>query len=425
MELLTLGVLFGMAKTGLDYLVDQEKVGKIVSTVAGEVMGGRVDALLCLVCGKGKDYFAGLRTTDAHLNHDLERATRRAYLLATQEMVRQAKIRLEVTPGGGIWHDAVQKIRIGVETDLKDEGDTLPQRVRDVELWLLDEEKQPRERLRRLREALEGNLRADIEQRWLKGEMPPVIENLLGTGWRIDTEQFKNVDRNWHSLIAIAFMEQLKSNSRLAAIFQSKILAGLAEGEPGLQAVATFEGFQWEVEKVLVPLQRIEGSLASLHGKVDRMAAGVEEVKGELGRLTGMLGPLARMPRFAHVGLAVVAMGGLAALMWETASNLGCGVPMIRPWMELWERDERPLPMVVGIGLAPFGTEELARKDAMERAPAEAGEVCQGYSRGAYRLESAKPTAREWRCVKRAGGVSCGFEGQALCKVLVNKGRCQ
>ena len=112
---------------------------------------------------------------------------------------------------------------------------------------------------------------------------------MLKTGWRIDTARLKDVDRNWHGLMAIAFMEELKRSPRLAAIFQSKLLVEIANQEPELQPVATFAQFQTELDKVWMPLQEIEDSLGVLHSKVDAIAVDVHEVKAELRKLSERL----------------------------------------------------------------------------------------------------------------------------------------
>lgn len=201
---------------------------------------------------------------------------------------------MELNPAWKIWRPAVRRIREGIKRDLANEGRTLAARIPDVELWLLDESKQPAERMQLLRTAMEDKLRHDIRNRWTDGKVPAVIvpaviEDLLKTGWQIDTARLKNVDRNWHGLMAIAFMEELKRSPRLAAIFQSKLLVEIANREPQLQPVATFAQFQTELDKVWMPLQEIEDSLGVLHLKVDAIALDVHEVKTELRKLSERL----------------------------------------------------------------------------------------------------------------------------------------
>lgn len=97
---------------------------------------------------------------------------------------------MELNPAWKIWRPAVRRIREGIKRDLANEGRTLAARIPDVELWLLDESKQPAERMQLLRTAMEDKLRNDIRNRWTDGKVPAVIvpaviEDLLKTGWQI------------------------------------------------------------------------------------------------------------------------------------------------------------------------------------------------------------------------------------------------
>ena len=359
MDLFTLASLSGLAKAVEWFLTDGEKgIGRIGAAIATGVLGNRADGLVCRVFGASGDYFNKIRTTDPNINHDLEWAARKAYLVATQEMARQAMVRMEANPAWKIWRPAVDRIRAGVKQDLDDQGKKLPVRVADVELWLLDENKQPAERMQRLRTAMEQNLRADIRERWTNGEVPTVIEDLLRTGWRIDTKRIKNVDRDWHGLIAIAFMEELKSNTRLAAIFQSKVLVELANREPALQPMASFARFQAELDKILVPLQAIEGSLGVLHGKVDAIAFDVGEVKAEVEKISGMLGWWAKLPRAVQAGFGLMLLVGVLWGATRLGKEVGCQVPALRAKMEQWKgwRENAPSGGAVAFGAVADGS---------------------------------------------------------------------
>jgi len=401
-----------------------EGVGKIGAAIASGILGNRSDGLVCGVLGSARDYFSRLRTTDPGVNHDLEWAAQKAYLVATQELARQALIRLEVTPAWQIWRPAVDQIRREIKQDLANEGRTLAERIPDVELWLLDESKQPAERMQRLRKAMETKLRADIRNRWTAGEVPDVIDDLLRTGWRIDTAQITNVDRDWHGLIAIAFMEELKRSPRLAAIFQSKLLVEMANREPVLQPVASFPQFQLELDKLWLPLQEIEDSLGVLHSKVDAIAGELRDVTTEVRKFSRMLSWWARLPRTVQAVLGLLLMAGLLGGAAQFGKDIGCQLPFLPAWMEHWQTGDRVLPLVVRSTLEPFPTEDKARANAVQRAHAEAAEVCQGYRSGVYRLQGAAAVPREWLCTQRGQGVVCGFDGTAVCRVQVRTGGC-
>lgn len=383
MDLLTLASLSELAKAVEWFLTDDASgVGKTGAAIAGGVLGNRADRLVCHVLGSAGDYFKRLRTTDPSVSHDLEWAAQKAYLVATQEMARQAVVRMEANPAWKIWRPAVDRIGAGIKRDLDDKGRTLPVRISDLELWLLDERKQPADRMQRLRTAMEKKLRADICERWTDGDVPTVIEDLLRTGWQIDTKRIKNVDRDWHGLIAIAFMEELKRSTSLSELFQSKVLVEMANREPELEPIASFAGFQAALDKVLLPLQEIEDSLGVLHSKVDAIVLGVGEVKAELQKISGILGWWARLPRTAQ---GVIGFLLLVGVLWGAVRfgrEVGCQIPIFRGGMERWETGDRVLPLVVRLQLEPMPTEAEAQANAVERAKADAAEACQGYNTG-------------------------------------------
>lgn len=84
---------------------------------------------------------------------------------------------------------------------------------------------------------------------------------------------------------------------------------------------------------------------------------------------------------------------------------------------ERWVREERSVPLFVPKTIDPFSSERGAQADALERGPGEARLACTGYSRGDFRLLSARAVHREWSCVQRGSSFSCGFSGEAVCEV--------
>ncbi len=444
---------------------------KLVEAVVGGVIGNRADDLACRAAGNSWNYFRGLRTMDPLLNHDLERATREAYLIATRELVRQAEIRAEVgTASASLLHpgerDALARIAAGVAADLRDVGDTLPAPLPDAQLFLLDPQTAPAERVRRLRDTLRRNLDLDLA-RWTPGITPPrQIADLLETGWTIDTRHHRNVPRDWYSLIAIAFVEKLKTDTRLSRVFETKLLAEIATREPRAATIATFDGFAAGLETVTAPLQRIEDSLGVLSRDVAEIKTDVKEIKESLA-------PLARIPRWVWLAVGVLAIAGTLGLAAGAGVEAACAVPGVRAvcgglgwggvpdaveealWAarkpgdcdglrgylarypagafaaraksllearrtqetETWIPEEKTLPLMVRAGLDGLPTETAARKDALERAKREAELVCGPYRRGEFRLRAAQARASEWQCAARVGGYVCGFDGEAVCRV--------
>jgi len=84
---------------------------------------------------------------------------------------------------------------------------------------------------------------------------------------------------------------------------------------------------------------------------------------------------------------------------------------------ETWTPEEHRLPLTVRARLEPLATEADARADALARAATEARSLCAGYGVGEYRPVGAGAEVEDWRCLARGGGVACGFDGQALCRV--------
>ncbi|MCW5977329.1 MAG: hypothetical protein KIT09_04595 [Bryobacteraceae bacterium] len=118
-----------------------------------------------------RHFFKNLRTQDPALNHDLERATREAYLLATLELIRQAELRTSVVTSASRLRTAgdtesLGMLRRAVERDLRDSGKTASRPLADAHLFLIDPELAPSVRLTRLRLTLTANLREDLD-RWL------------------------------------------------------------------------------------------------------------------------------------------------------------------------------------------------------------------------------------------------------------------
>ena len=81
-----------------------------------------------------------------------------------------------------------------------------------------------------------------------------------------------------------------------------------------------------------------------------------------------------------------------------------------------WERTERKLPLYASADGAPAASEAAARSDALARALPAAQRQCQGFGSGTlYRFQGARVAPANWTCEHGSGGVSCGFDGDAVC----------
>ncbi|MCA2970322.1 MAG: hypothetical protein INH43_17550 [Acidobacteriaceae bacterium] len=169
--------------------------------------------------------------------------------------------------------------------DLRNAGNTLPQPLQDVEL-LLAPERAPEERRERIRQTLREMLGED-GRRWTgEAGLPGVVEDLLLESWRIDTRHQRDVPRDWDSLIALAFVEKLKSDERMRTIFETWLLARLAAAAPELGGMAQWPEF---VERLGPGLQRVEDSLGQILQGMERLEEGVAGLTGKVDALPEVL----------------------------------------------------------------------------------------------------------------------------------------
>jgi hypothetical protein len=341
MEVLSIALMAAAAGKAVDALISQ---GLVSAAVAG-VIGNRADALVCEATRSSWSFFRNLRTQDPALNHDLERGTREAYLLATLELLRQAEDRLRQSSSrllSASDAEALAALRRGAEADLRDVGNTLPEPIADAHLFLVDPALAPAERRDRMRQTLRANLDADA-RRWSSGgSLPPVVETLLESGWTIDTAAGRTVSRDWHSLIALAFVEKLKTTPRLATVFESKMLAQIAARDAQAAPIATFSGFTAQLDAVIVPLQRVEDALGVLGRDVSDIKAGVEDIKGNLAGLDRSLRDAVQPRRRRATRLL---LGGALAV----AAGIGIVGYVAFAWLGGLDHDYRRLGWVTAV----------------------------------------------------------------------------
>jgi hypothetical protein len=94
------------------------------------------------------------------------------------------------------------------------------------------------------------------------------------------------VPRDWDSLIALAFVEKLKSDERMRTIFETWLLARLAAAAPELRGMA-----QWpeSVERLGPGLQRVEDSQGRIVQGMERLEEGVAGLTGKVDALPEVL----------------------------------------------------------------------------------------------------------------------------------------
>ena len=87
---------------------------------------------------------------------------------------------------------------------------------------------------------------------------------------------------------------------------------------------------------------------------------------------------------------------------------------------EVWTPLVQPLRMVEVRGESGLPNIALAKADALARAQHGADDLCRDFNATTiYRFKSARPEAQEWDCASVGKGVSCGFEGRAICQLDV------
>lgn len=92
--------------------------------------------------------------------------------------------------------------------------------------------------------------------------------------------------------------------------------------------------------------------------------------------------------------------------------------------VDVWSREQRPLPLVLSAAADPRASEVKARADADQRARTLAEDMCRGFAATTlYRFEAASYTVRpnSWRCENDGAGYVCTFSADAVCTLQVNR----
>lgn len=85
---------------------------------------------------------------------------------------------------------------------------------------------------------------------------------------------------------------------------------------------------------------------------------------------------------------------------------------------DIWMSTKRSLTLFVGHGDRESSNEIHARDDALRRAQAAAEQLCKGFAATtSFRFRSAEPVVRAWDCSETGRGVTCGFDGDAVCEL--------
>ena len=260
----------------------REGVKAVVNAVGNSAdLPGIVDKIIGGIVGNNVN--DGLRYTIAHVrqrmqqegeadNHDLQKAVRKASLLASLGLCEA--FWQESGVASNFWRRHftslrrkdvkwVDKLRDLLRKELKqiDKAKYVPpstEASRQVEL-LLAEPKNPK-----IAQQFPHQLQTDLGQEWrdLLGEPPKLFLRLLRDGWN-SQEKDESKHLQWFDLLCAYFAHELKTNDKVQAIFQEQLLADL------------------KVNGVKVDVAEVETALANLSREMSDRLSEISEKVGE------------------------------------------------------------------------------------------------------------------------------------------------
>jgi hypothetical protein len=267
----------------------------VLTSVAAGVLGNRSDALLCDVA---RSLYERLRQSGPPVNHDLQRAIRKALLQATlfllsdalreRDDVRDLFSRfLRHLPLFRPKDQEVRWLRRAYDALAAELGRVWdaeyvpPSSVAERELAFLLEPQgvAAEERGRELRERLTDEWLQELRGRF--GEPPEVFIRRLREGWK-PPEGAGRV--SWFDLVCVFFAHEVKHNQAVAHILTAKLLAGLeVDGQ-------SFRNYlEGQFAHVLERLEAVQRQLEEL-GRQQR--EGFEELKARQAELIAILLPM-------------------------------------------------------------------------------------------------------------------------------------
>jgi tetratricopeptide (TPR) repeat protein len=264
--------------------------------IVGGIIGNRADHLFC---GAWRAVVDRMRRGGPLVNHDLQRAVRKAYLQATLAVCEVSltdlgaapsilgrDVRHVVKPGAEIrWLDTVRAALHEELRRIPHQAYAPPSSEADQQIELL---LQPRdatldERTADLCRALKQRLLDELTQ--THGSPPPLFTSKVRDGWE-DGPANSAARLDWFDLLCAFFLHELKQNDAVAHLVQSQLLAGLsAAGRP-----LTLEVFQSELGQMGgVMVERLEHLGAQVEQMRREQAEGFAAVAGRLDDLLPLL----------------------------------------------------------------------------------------------------------------------------------------
>jgi hypothetical protein len=91
---------------------------------------------------------------------------------------------------------------------------------------------------------------------------------------------------------------------------------------------------------------------------------------------------------------------------------------------DTWIPVNRSLALFQPVGIARAKNEAAAHEQALAAARPQAQRLCRDFgATSIYKFEGAEPQADEWSCSKNNGGIACGFDGHAQCRLQMRQPR--
>ena len=245
-----------------------------IQSIIGGITGNRADSITTSAYNQ---IIKRLKKTGIPRNHDVERAIRKSYLLAT---IMICRITLKEERKSLKWHGyfsssgSIKWLNKAVEnfTDEVRQVDkpnyevSVQSEIADPSIFL-DNNKESI-KVDAFRIALETELKQELETKF--GEIPAHVLSFLNSRDKKDEDH-----QNWYELLCAFFAEELKENNRLRTIFDAQILSDLRK------------------DGLTIPMEMVEQSLSQIGEKtltaIDEVRVGITESSKSIDRIENQL----------------------------------------------------------------------------------------------------------------------------------------
>jgi tetratricopeptide (TPR) repeat protein len=250
-------------------------LNSLLSAAVGGIIGNRTDEIFCRVM---REVVNRLRQGGSPVNHDLQRAVRGAYLRATRAVchalyeergvppqVWRRDLRTVLCPPDEIrWLDKVCRW-INEELRQLPEATYQPPSTdadHQIELLLQPRGTTAEQRAKELADRLKQSLLEEVRR---FGEPPERFVQMIQQGWTHTQPDKTEVCLDWFDLLCAFFVNTLKTNQEVRAIFEGKLLANLAVESVPITLDQIDQLFSRKVsEEIVQQIQESERRLAQL-----------------------------------------------------------------------------------------------------------------------------------------------------------------